>query len=230
MPDNKRRRIKVYNRMFMDAEYTFSSLKFYHREVTSLLSERARHFRDYTDQLDEDSKRRNRPFDKDYWLSHYDVYTAYYPQLFNNSFVISACSLFEFQVKKICELVKEEHEVPLEWDDMEGSVPARARRFLWNAGIQLTDDPPKIVLSPPDFAPTEVYEKDRFVAQALWTALENYFRVRNCMTHHNGLVDKVRSAQRLTEYASQKGILGTGAAGRQLALNAGFNNELCDGM
>lgn len=229
MADNRRRPIKVYNRMFMDAEYSFSMLKFYYGEVTSLLSNRAVHFRKYTDELEEEHKKRQQPFDKEYWLKHYDVYTEYYPHIFNNSFIVSACALFEFQIRKICTLVKEEHKVPLEWDDMKGSVPAKARSYLWHGGILLKDAP-----DPPDsitrwISTAMTGERDMTVRE-LWEELGNYFRVRNCIAHQNGLVQKLRYPERVVNYASKKGILIDNAGQKELLLNQDFNKEACDTM
>ena len=93
------RKIKVFNRIFMDAEYSFSLLKFYYNEVTELLRQRAADFRKFTDKLETEHTERKRPFDKESWLKHYDVYSGYYPNVFSNSFIISACALFEFHIK-----------------------------------------------------------------------------------------------------------------------------------
>ncbi|MFC2021628.1 hypothetical protein ACFLTR_00210 [Chloroflexota bacterium] len=228
--DHRGKRIKVYNRIFMDAEYSFSMLKFYYGEVTDLLHNRADRFRKYTDELEEEHKKRDRPFDKKYWLKHYDVYSEYYPHIFNNSFIVSACALFELQIRKICTLVKEEHNVPVEWDDIKGSVPTRAKSYLWHGGILLTDDPPTIVLSPPNFVPTELPGQKRIIAKELWQEIESLFRVRNCVVHHNGLVQKLRYPTKLIEYASSKGILADSADQKELLLSRDFNKEVCDTM
>lgn len=225
-----RRRIKVHNRMFMDAEHSFSLLKFYYNEIIDLLHRRATDFHKFTDQVEKDNKERQRPFDKASWLKHYDVYSEYYPNLFSNSFILSACTLFEFHIKKICDLVKEEHKVPLEWDDMRGSVPTRTKSFLWHGGIIIRDDPPAIVLPPPDFVPTEVFDEKRFVADELWLNMENYFRVRNCIAHHGGSISRMRYQNRISEYASDKGILIENKDQKELKISHDFNKEVCDTM
>jgi len=211
----------------MDAEYSFSMLKFYYREVTDLLSRRAADFRKYTDELEEEYKNRQRPFDKAYWLKHYDVYTEYYPHIFHNSFIISACALFEFQIRKICVLVKEEHKVPLEWDDMRGSVPNRAKSFLWHGGIFLRDDPPD---SFQNWLSVNMPGGKNIPERELWQEIENYFRVRNCIAHHNGLIQKLRYPEKVTKYASKKGILVDNSGHTELLLNQDFNKEVCDTM
>lgn len=210
----------------MDAEYSFSLLKFYYGEITELLSRRAKDFREYTDKQEEEHKRIQRPFDKEYVLKHYDVYSEYYPNIFRNSFITTACALFEFQIKKLCELIKEEHRIPLEWDDMKGSVPTRTKRFLGFAGILLKDDPPgsdQYVLS------VGTYVKPMTIKQ-LWNELENYFLVRNCITHHNGLIQKMRNPERLTSYASKKRLIKEDGKQIELQLTQDFNKEVCETM
>lgn len=224
------RKIKIHNRMFMDAEHSFSLLRFYYDEITGLLHGRATDFRKFTDKLGKEHKEHKRSFDKESWLKHYDVYSEYYPNIFSNSFVISACALFEFHIKKICDLVKEEHKVPLEWDDMRGSVPTRTRSFLWHGGIIIRDDPPTIVLPSPDFVPTEVFNEKSFIADKLWQVIENYFRVRNCIAHHGGSISKMRYQRRISEYASDRGILIDNNNQKELKLSHDFNKEVCDIM
>jgi len=224
------KRVKIHNMMFMHAEHSFSLLKFYYNEIIDLLERRTKDFHEFTDRLEKENQERQRPFDKESWLKHYDVYSGYYPNTFCNSFIISVCALFESQIKNICDLVKEEHKVPLEWDDMQGSVPTRTKNYLWNGGIVIYDDPPKVVLSPPNFIPTEVYDEDRFIADKMWQTLENYFRVRNCIAHHGGVISVMRYQKRITEYASERGLLVNENGKNELKLNHEFNREVCDNM
>ena len=224
------KRVKVVNRMFMDAEFSFSMLKFYYGEITNLLRIRAEDFRKSTDEIEEEHKRLQRPFDKEYWLKHYDVYSEFYPATFSNSFIISACALFESQIQKVCALVKEEHKVPLQWDDIKGSVPTKAKSYLWHGGVLLKDDAPTIILSPPDYVFTEVFNEKRIIAERLWLELENYFRVRNCIAHHGGSISRMRYQKRIREYASSKGILVDNNGQQELRLSHDFNNKVCDTM
>lgn len=232
MEDHRsRKRIKVFNSIFMDAEYSFSMLNFYYGEINNLLHRRANDFHKHTDELEEEHKKLQRQFDKEYWLKHYDVYSEYYPHIFNNSFIISACSLFEYQVKNVYALVKKEHKLSREWDDMKkGSAPFKAKILLWHGGILLKDDPPTVVLSPPDFVPTEIHDEKRIIADKLWEELENYFRVRNCITHHNGVIQNLRYPKKVMAYASKKGILVDNGGNKALLLSQDFNREVCDTM
>ena len=224
------RRIKVVNRIFTDAEHSFSLLKFYYNEVAQLLHQRATNYHDFTDRIEKEKRQRQQPFDKESWLKHYDVFSEYYPNIFRNSFIISAWALFESQSKMILDLVKEEHNLPLEWDDFTGGVPQRVRSFLSYSGIIIQDAPPSIVLSTPGFVPTEVFDEDRFVASELWNNLENCYRIRNCIAHHGGVISKMRYRKLISEYASTKGIMIQNVDRKELKISHEFNREVCDFM
>jgi hypothetical protein len=113
---------------------------------------------------------------------------------------------------------------------MLGPPPAKTKVYLKLAGVVLQDDPPRIELRPPDFTPTEVYEEDRTVISALWKDLAYYYRVRNCIVHDNGLVEKARGADKLKAYAAEKGILVERAGQPEIQLNQDFNVAVCDTM
>ena len=51
------RKIKVVNRIFMDAEHSFSLMKFYYNEITELLHRRAADFHEFTDRLEKENVR-----------------------------------------------------------------------------------------------------------------------------------------------------------------------------
>ncbi|MBI4304292.1 MAG: hypothetical protein HY665_08165 [Chloroflexi bacterium] len=207
----------------MDAEYSFSMLRFYYDEITRLLHDRAAHFRQYTDELDEAHKKRGQPFDKAYWLKHYDVYSEYYPHIFRNTFLVSACGLFESHLSKLCALVKTEHESELGLDDMEkASVLTKARRFLAFAGIALKDAPPDAVQTM--LATIPPYHKELSWPE-LWEEIENYYRLRNCVAHHNGCLERMRHYKKVRAYASARGILPEGSP--ELSLTDEFNREAC---
>lgn len=221
---------KIFNRIFTDAEYSFSMLIFYYEHMIATLRKSSHYFQEFTERLEIENRNRQKEFDKNYWLKHYDVYTEIYPGLFNNSFIILACALFEYQIKKVCALIEEEHKAPLEWDDMEGTVLLKTRRYLGIAGVILKDDPPRIGLSPPNFVPTEVFDKDRIIMKVFWQELENYFKVRNCIAHNNGEVERLRYPDKVIEYASRMGILVDENGQRKLSLNQVFNKEVCGTM
>lgn len=221
-------RIKVFNIIFTDAQYSFSMLKFYYEHMTALLRRSNSDFQAHTGQLEIEYKKRQQKFDKQYWDKHYNVYREIYPGFFNNSFAISACSLFEHQIKKLCDLIKEEHKLPVAWDDMERApVPTKAKRFLSFAGVILKDDPPG---SFQHWISTSIPGKNNLTIKELWQELENYFMVRNCLAHHNGMIQKLRKPDKVRGYAIEKGILIDKAGQLELRLTDGFNKGMCDTM
>lgn len=211
----------------MDAEYSVSSLRIYSEHLTTLLDKSSKDFREFTERQERAHKELQRPFDKDYWLKHYDVYSEVYPRFFNNSLIITACALFEFQFKKIVVLVQKEHEIPLGWEDM-GKAPilTKAKRFLNLAGITMLDDPSGSL----QWLSDDVSSGKGMTIRALWKELDTYFLIRNCIAHHNGLVQRMRYPERITNYALRKGILIDSKDGKIISLTQGFNNEVCDTM
>jgi hypothetical protein len=221
---------KIHNRIFMDASYSFSMLEFYYDHIIASLRKSSKDFLEHADQLENSFRSKQKEFNKQEWLKHYDVYSEVYPGFFNNSFVMTACSLFEYQIKRICTLIKEEHKVPFDWDVMIGNVPTKTKRFLNFAGVTLKDDPPRIELSPPSFIPTEVPDENRIIINILWNEIENYFMVRNCIAHHNGLIQKARTPDKIKKYATEKRIFINKAGQLELLLNDDYNREICNTM
>lgn len=216
--------------MFMEAGFNFSSLKMYYDHMVVLLRQASERMREAGKRTEVEYKKKQREYDKEYWGKFHKVFEEVYPGYFHNSFLISACSLFEHQVKKLCALIQEEHKVPVEWDDMQGSAPVKTKRFLRFAGVALQDNPLRVVLPPPDFTPTTLYDENRTLISALWKELENYFRIRNCIAHDNSLVQKARGSARIQEYATEKGILVDKEGQLEVQLNEDFNKEVCDKM
>jgi hypothetical protein len=158
-------------------------------------------FHKHVDELEITYGKAQREFDKQAYLKNYDVYEAIYPRLFKNSFLVSACALFENETKKICTVIKEECCLPIDWGDMEGSVPTRTRKFLGLAGVVLKDDAPgsfHLLIS------NRGPGNQIFLAAELWLELESYFRVRNCLAHHGGAIQRLRTPEKVKAYAIRK--------------------------
>lgn len=219
--------MKIYNRMFTEAWYSFSMLRFYYDHITALLRRSSNDSREFIERLKVEYKQK-KEFNEQTWQNSQKIYDKIYPGFFNNTFLISACSLFEYQIRKICTLIKEEHKMPFDWDDMDGTVPTKTKRYLRFAGVLLKDDPLKVVLPPPDFIPTEVPDESRIIIKVLWEEIENYFMVRNCIAHHNGLIQKARNLDKIKKYATEKGIFVDKAGQLELLLNEDFNKEVCN--
>ena len=66
--------------------------------------------------------------------------------------------------------------------------------------------------------------------KVLREALANYFMVRNCIVHNNGLIDEARNPERIKQYADEKGIVLDNPGQTELLINEEFNNEVCATM
>ena len=223
---------KVHNRIFIEASYCFINLMPYYEHMTALLRRSSKQGREFRERLKIEYQHKNREFDGQHWQDSMKIYDEVYPRFLNYSFLISACSIFEYQLKKLCDLVKEEHKMPFSWEMSlsKGSVLRKIKSYLNLAGITLQDDPPRIELPPPDFKPTEVLDESRIIIKALWEALGHYFMVRNCIVHNNGLVNEARSPERVRQYATEKGIILDNLGQPELLINEKFNKEVCNTM
>ena len=57
-----------------------------------------------------------------------------------------------------------------------------------------------------------------------------YRKVRNCIAHHGGSISRMRYQKRISEYASERGILIDDNDQKELKLSHDFNKEVCDTM
>ena len=94
----------------------------------------------------------------------------------------------------------------------------------------MVDDGPRIELRPPDFKPIEVFDENRVVIKDLWKSLYDYFTIRNCIVHNNGAINDARNPERITRYATEKGIITDNHGQPELLVTPEFNREVCDTM
>jgi len=223
------KRIKVYNMIFIDASYSFSFLRMYYEHVVALFNQSLERALEIRGRMKAEYESKGGEYDTQHMKDFHKVFDEVYPGYFHNSFLVSACSLFEHEVKKVWALIQEEHQVPFGWQVFkEFPVPQRMKKLLNFAGVVLKDDPPRIELPPPDFKPTTVYDENRTVISTLWKELGYYYRIRNCIVHDNGLIEKARGSSTLQKYAIEKGILVERESGLEIQLNEDFNVIVCN--
>ncbi len=223
---------KIHNRIFIEASYGFANLMPYYEHMTALLQTSSKRGREFRERLKLEYKQKNREFNEQYWQDSQKIYDEVYPRFLNCSFLVSVCSIFEYYLKRICDLVKEEHKMPFGWESSlsKGSMLMKVKSDLKLSGIVLKDDPPRIELPPPDFKPTEVFDENRVIIKELWQALENYFLIRNCIVHYNGLINEARSPEKVRDYAITKGIILDNSGQSGLLITEEFNKEVCSTM
>jgi len=221
---------KVVNRLFFRAAYSFSDLSQYYMHVVTQLQYYADGIKASGRKIEEEHKEKGREFDKQGQEEFERVFAEVWPGYFHNSFVTVACSQFEHEAKKLCAIIQEEHKMPVSWDEMEGPAPIKTKSYLNLAGVVLKDDPRRIELPPPDFKPTAVYDGNRTVISTIWNEFRYYYRVRNCIVHDNGLVERARGSSTLRKYVTEKGILNEKEGRPEIQLNKDFNVTVCDTM
>ena len=224
------RRIKVHNMIFSYSGYSFSFLRMYYEHVVSLFNEWTKRAEEIRGRIRAEYREKGREYDTQQMKEFHKVFDEVYPGYFHNSFLVTACSLFEHEVKRVWRFIEEEHYVPVTWDDINGPVPVRMQQLLNLAGVSLKDDPPRIELPSPDFKPVEVYDRNRILVSTLWEDLKYYYRLRNCIVHNNGLVHKAKGSESITKYANEKGILVEKEGQLELKLNESFNIAVCNTM
>ncbi len=225
------KKIKVHNMIFMDASYSFSFLRMYYEHVLALFNQSSKRAQEFRGRMKAEYESKGREYESQHMKEFHKIFDEAYPGYFHNSFLVSACSLFEHEAKKVWAFIQEEHKVPFGWHVFkELPVPQRMKKLLNFAGVTPKDDPPRIELPPPDFKPTTVYDKDRTVISTLWRELGYYFRVRNCIVHDNGLIEKAKGSSTLKEYATEKGIIVERDDQPEIQLNEAFNVTVCNTM
>lgn len=221
---------KTFNNMFFEAACSFSDLSQYYRHVVTQLQYYADRIKASGRKIAEEHKERGREFDKQGQGKFERVFAEVWPGYFHNSFLTVACSQFENEAKKLCAIIQKEHKMPVSWDEMEGPAPIKTKSYLNLAGVVLKDDPPRIELALPDFRPTAVYDENRTIISTIWNELRYYYRVRNCIVHDNGLVEKARGSSTLRKYVTEKGILNEKEGRPEIQINEEFNVIVCDTM
>lgn len=223
---------KVHNRIFIEAIFCFVNLIPYYNHMTALLRGLSDESQADREKLRIEYQKKNREFDDRVWQNLQKIYDQLYLKFLNYSFLVSACSIFEYQLKRICALIQEEHKMPFGWEMSlsKASMLMKVKSYLKLAGIILKDDSPRIELPPPNFVPTEVFDENRIVVKSLWKALDNYFMVRNCIVHDNGQINEARSPDKVRDYAIEKGIILDASGQSELLITDNFNREVCNTM
>ena len=216
--------------IFSHSGYSFSFLKMYYEHVVALFNQAFKRAQEIRGRIKAEYESKGREYDTQVIRDFHKVFDEIYPGYFHNSFLVTACSLFEHEAKKVWSFIAEEHNVPVIWDDIKGPVPVRMQQLLNLAGVPLKDDPPKIKRLYPDFKPVEVYDENRIVVSTLWEDLQFSYRLRNCIVHNNGLVNKAKGSESITRYAKEKDILVEKEGQPEIQLNEGFNMAVCDTM
>lgn len=108
-------------------------------------------------------------------------YRDEFPKIVRNSFFVSAYSLFESNLGRICGKLKSEKKVPIGWKDLQGSTLNQFKLYTKLAGLDLPCD------------------------DKTWQEIKKYSEVRNSIVHDNGLLKEDK--KELAQYAKGKGLI-----------------------
>lgn len=126
------------------------------------------------------------PRERDEFEQFYsDIYWDYaltFPRVLRNSFLVSAHSLLEHEMGRICETLKKEQQLPNSWQELGLGVLKNFKKYCKLASLP--------------------YQFNNLA----WQEINNYYLVRNCITHNNGSIKGSKREQELRTYAVEKKI------------------------
>jgi hypothetical protein len=118
----------------------------------------------------------------EFTIDHVEEYIFYddeFSYILRNSFLVSAYSMFEDDINKICRKLKDTKQIPIKLSDLGVNLLEQAKKYCKLAGFDITKN-------------------------LAWQEIDYYRRVRNCIVHRNGLL-KVNKD--LIEYVKKKCLI-----------------------
>jgi len=134
-------------------------------------------------------------------------YHMEFPRILRNSIFMSACSVLEYWMRVICSGLKEKQHMPIRWNDLRGGTIKQFRLYFELAHLDI---------------PVGMNKK--------WQEIENYYLVRNCIVHEQGLLEKFRNNSRLLRFVEKRGIISEDNGEKEIALTKQFCEETIDIM
>jgi len=136
---------------------------------------------------------------EDYWQC-----AEKFPRILRNSFLVSAISLLEYEVNVVCDRLKKKQDIRISLSDLTGDTLERSRKYFQNAGLELPFNNPS------------------------WQEINNYYMVRNCIAHNNGLIRGAKKERALRSYISRKKIISEDTIKEEIALTPQFCKEVIE--
>lgn len=116
---------------------------------------------------------------QEFYDLYYDDYWRYkekFPRILRNSFLVSALTLLEYEMNIICRRLKKEQQIPINPSDLRGNTLEQAKLYFKLAELNLTFN------------------------DKTWQEINNYYLIRNCIVHNNGLIKGSRYETKLRAY------------------------------
>ena len=187
---------------FVEVAYGLAEIESYLNMAEDYLSRVPANFETWFDEQDKAIPPED---DDDFWdlaVQEHWQYTARFPRILRNSFVLLSLSLFEAGLDDACEWLKRKQGLPISWRESKGSVLNRAKKYFKEAGLSME------------------------FGDQTWQEMTNYYKVRNCIVHRNASLAGYRSDSSLRDYATQKDIVSNDTINTELALTEQFCREV----
>lgn len=125
--------------------------------------------------------------DVDNPLAGLGEYGLGFPRFFLYSYMISACSLFEYEIRLVHKVYVHFKVIDFPWNKgcnkLDNGLVDEARKVIETIGLKIDEE------------------------EETWKKIEDYFMVRNCIVHNNGLIEESVYPDKLMEYARDAEIL-----------------------
>ena len=146
-----------------------------------------------------------------YDLYYYDYwqYAEKFPRILRNSFLVSALTLLEDEMSRICRRLKERQQIPINLSDLRGNALEQAKLYFKCAKLNLKFN------------------------DKVWQEIQNYYLVRHCIVHNNSLIKGTKKERALHSYTSRKNIISSRPSWRgdkieEVALTPQFCKEVVE--
>ena len=140
---------------------------------------------DFETRFDEQSKtlspEERYEFNEFYSDAYWD-YAETYPRILRSSFLVSALSLLEHEMWRICGWLNSKKLIQSSWNDIKGNFFERFKKCCKEARLPLS-----------------------FNDQA-WEKIQEYYLVRNCIVHNMGFIKGSKGEKELLPYAIKRNI------------------------
>ena len=149
-------------------------------------------------------------------IDHVEEYVYYrdeFPYILRNSFLVSAISLLEYDMGRICESLRKIKGIQKSWSDLRGDIFEKFKQYYKKANLPLSVNDPA------------------------WQEIQDYYLIRNCVVHNMGLINKnVKKFDELKNFVKKKDIIKErhiifdDAAEQEIGLTENFCEEAVDTM
>ncbi|OGO30514.1 MAG: hypothetical protein A2Z29_11030 [Chloroflexi bacterium RBG_16_56_11] len=184
--------------------YRMDELKKYLDVTEKYLKKAKAEFETWSDEQVEGLPTNQRQEFYDFYQDDYWQYDERFPRILRNSFFVSAISLLEYELNLLCSRLKKDYDIRINLSDFRGGTLEQIRKYLQNARLAFP------------------------LNNRNWQEINNYYKLRNCIVHVNGLVMELEHKDRinLIPYLKRKGLVSQDTIKQEIALTKSFCEEV----